>query len=93
MSSNSKDKCTKKQFDDKKIARARAVEINEENVKNKDDTRLRAYFCDVCKKYHLSSMTKEEFKKYDPKVRASKRKANFLRRETEYWESKFGVDV
>ena len=83
----------KKRFTDKKKARTRAVEINKENREKNDETRVRSYFCDECKGYHLSSMTKEEFKKYDPHHRALRRKANFIRRETNYWEQRLGVEL
>ena len=69
------------------------VEINKENREKGDDTRLRSYFCDECKGYHLSSMTKEEFKKYDPYHKALKRKERFIQRETTYWEQKLGIDM
>jgi len=82
----------KKVFDDKKAAKARAKEINEENIKKVDDTRLRAYFCRECEKYHLSSMTKNEFDKIDPVKRAEKRTARIVRMEAEYWTSKLGID-
>lgn len=70
--------CNKKPFDSMEEANLRAGEINSENKSN----RMRPYRCS-CGKIHLTSKSKEEYKK------RSLEKRKFLRIEADYWETKF----
>lgn len=86
-------KCSKKKFENSQDAQKRANEINEENKKNKSQKeRLRPYKCDICNKFHLTSMTKDQHKWHtDAEYRHRKKHDAFIRRETEYWENRFGI--
>ncbi|BBI90767.1 hypothetical protein [Tenacibaculum phage PTm5] len=83
--------CNKKSFDTADSANNRANEINNSN-KHTTNKKLRPYKCDICSKYHLTSMNKYSYKyKKDKKYRNQVRENNFIRRETEYWNKKFGI--
>lgn len=82
----------KKAFDSKKDAHERAKEINAENREKGDNTKLRAYHCRECLKYHLSSMSKNDFNKIDPIKKAMKRTKRNVMLEAEYWSNKLGVE-
>jgi hypothetical protein len=87
----------KKIFHTESEAKKRSNEINKENKKSGIKTKLRLYKCPDCNKYHLSSMNKhqqkhvEKFHK-DLNYRNEFRERNFIKRESQYWNKKFGID-
>ena len=87
-------KCKKKGFNTPNEAQKRVNQINKENKKNKNNIgTFRFYKCDTCNMYHLTKMEKKTHKFItDPKYRKELKLKSFLKRETEYWKSKFGID-
>lgn len=84
----------KKTFLDKDSARKRAKEINIENKSNNDPTTLRCYKCEHCGNWHLTSWSVHGFNwSRDMSYRNSIREKKFIKRESEYWMKKFGVDA
>ena len=82
--------CRKKTFDTPELANARVCEINADNKKANDKTKLRYYLCKYCGKYHLTSTSKHGFKfKTDINYRSKIREQSFIKRESEYYEDKF----
>ena len=76
-----------------KEADSRADEINSENSKIKNNTRLRPYKCETCGNYHLTSMTKHAYKlKNDIKYRNDVKEKKFIETESEHWNNYFGID-
>lgn len=73
---------TKKTFPTSRSAKDRAKEINEENGNDK----MRAYPCDWCGCWHLTSMSKEEFDKRHGKAKA--RQTKRVKTEAEHWEKR-----
>lgn len=69
--------CNKKTFDTKQDAAIRRNEINKEEGTNK----MNSYFCQICKGYHLTSKSKNQYRK----------RKEFLIQETEYWNRKLKI--
>jgi hypothetical protein len=84
--------CPKKGFDTKLEAKNRASEINIKNNENHDKTKLRVYKCEWCNKYHLTSTTQRTYKfRTDVNYRTRELEKAFVRRESEYWNNRFGI--
>lgn len=72
----------KKTFPTSRSAKDRAKEINEENGNDK----MRAYQCNWCGYWHLSSMSKGEFDKRHGKAKQRQKKR--INIESEFWEGR-----
>lgn len=84
--------CDKTVFFTHKEAQQRAIDINKGNRSKGDATELREYKCPGCGFFHLTSMTKHTYKKTtDREYRNRIREEVFIKRESEYWNKKFGV--
>lgn len=83
--------CTKVDFDTKPDAELRAKAINDYNYKhnNQSDKSLRAYLCNRCNKYHLTSMSKPTHKKV-LKIKQKRRQFR-IEQEANYWAQKLGI--
>lgn len=82
----------KKKFPTKKDAEDRATDIKDEGGKS-----LRAYHCNFCGNYHLTSMSAEDQKKARKKMDSYQRKEDRkydkqFKREVNYWLDKYGLD-
>lgn len=88
-------KCLKTAFATREEAQNRLHEIQREANKTKSkDFPKRAYLCDNCNKFHLTKVTKKQNEfKTDKNLRTKAREFAFLKRETEFWERKFGVKI
>jgi hypothetical protein len=85
--------CNKKLFQSIAEAKTRANQINIENQKTGDQTKMRAYKCEYCEGWHLTSMSDHEFKyKTNIEYRNMVNERAFVKREAEYWESHFKID-
>lgn len=83
--------CNKKTFNSKTEANNRAQTINNDNKKNKGQKKLlRAYKCPDCELFHLSSMTKHNYRFVnDIDYRNNLKEEQFIKREGEHWEEYF----
>jgi len=82
--------CKKKVFESKSEAKRRACEINKENYGKKGVRKMRAYLCNYCGKYHLTSLHIVGYQfRTNIKVRNRLRESAFIKRESEYWEQRF----
>ena len=80
-------KCKKRRFVSYELAVLRANQINKENDYEVNDGKyLRAYACQECRGYHLTSQTKKEAIN-----RKQKRFNHWLNQEVNYWESRFNI--
>lgn len=93
--------CTKKTFETEREAQDRATEINKENgthvpkrEKRKRSkppknggVRMRAYPCERCGKFHISSMSKSDYNKI-----VDQKKGRFIAREARRWMDKLGLN-
>lgn len=83
----------KHRFETKREAGKRAAEINRENKKTGKKDRLRAYECDRCSGFHLTSMTKRQYKWFtDAHYRGKIREQKFIESGAQHWERILGVD-
>jgi hypothetical protein len=83
-------KCEKRAFDSMDEAQKRSGEINKENAHKKGAKPLRPYRCGDCQKWHLTSMTKHQFKyKSNKNYRNHVNERAFIKRESEHWERYF----
>lgn len=64
--------CRKTSYDNEDAANSRATNINFDNSIMGVDTRLRAYFCCHCGKYHLTSMSKGQHNKHRKSLRKNR---------------------
>ena len=86
--------CTKKTFEDLESAKKRAIEINNSNrITTYQKKTLRAYSCNKCSDFHLTSMPKKIFSKWVTQRNQinKKREQKFIRLETEYYEKLFNL--
>lgn len=89
-------KCNKKAFDNLDDARIRLTDIVLNS--SRDIKPIRPYKCEWCGLYHLTSKSEKKYKKNIAKKHNAikrendKREFDFLRKETEYWETKFGIE-
>lgn len=86
--------CDKKTFETLKKAVKRANQINHENNQNKNNNlKLRAYKCNDCNKFHLSSLSEHQHKYFtDKNYKTKVREKSFLKLETEYWQKKLKIN-
>lgn len=88
--------CEKKAFKTQEEAEQRLQEIISESVE--ETVPFRVYDCEYCDYFHLTSKTEKDYKKNKIKRRkqiaqiTKKRESAFIRRETEYWKKRFGID-
>lgn len=81
--------CKKVSFEDSRSAEVRSNEIYKETKKK---IKLRSYKCDVCGKFHLTKMSKQQHKFATDKEYRFKALSEARRnREIEYWMKKLGV--
>lgn len=78
-------KCSKKSFKSFKRAEDVALKLSVEN-KDIGHPELRPYRCSICKKWHITSDTKNKTKSQEINL---KRERDFIRQESEYWENYF----
>ena len=89
-------KCNKKAFNSIDEARLRLTEIVIDS--NREIKPIRVYKCEFCKKYHLTSKSEKIYNhNLDLKIKKiqkinQKREASFIRRESEYWNKRFGIE-
>ena len=79
--------CSKKTFETKAEAVARANEIKQEANKG-EKIPVRSYRCPECGKFHLTSITKAEKKAIQKRIQ--NKAENKIQREAEYWMQKKG---
>lgn len=90
--SNSVNCESKATYDEYKDAHARVREINKGNKEAGRKEYLRIYTCQSCGKYHFTSLTKDNIRyRVDPKFRSEKNAEIRLRRESDYWNKRFGI--
>ena len=84
--------CDKVTFSTLEIALKRAIEINKENAGLKGVRLMRAYKCNTCGLFHLTSMSKFYYSiTKDFKAREEYRRKIFIERESYHYEKKFGL--
>jgi uncharacterized GH25 family protein len=94
----SENQCKKKDYLTLELAKEAAKKINKEGAeKNGIKVQMRAYKCKSCAFYHITSMKKGEFShikkfKEDLKYRNKVREDSFIKRESDYWNRKFGIE-
>lgn len=60
---------------------------------NKIGVNYRIYKCSECNLFHFTKMSKNEHKfRTDSKFREGVIRQNFIRRESEYWSKRFGLE-
>lgn len=93
---NENDCAKKKSFNSKEEALSRIYEIrDEENKKEKEERGkipIRAYRCVACRKWHLTSVAKEKWKKVKKARRKADPEKNRFYKEVQYWMEKLGID-
>ena len=83
--------CKKKKY--KTIDEAR-IALTKIFIKSKRQKKpIRAYKCDFCGGFHISSMSKDKYEKWvkDRPNRNKRRQERFIQTEGEYWENVFNT--
>lgn len=85
-------KCVKVAFENRKIARKRAEEINAEKEVRASGFKFSAYLCPLCLKYHLSKMDRTLARWInDIAYRNKVREDAFVARETRYYNKRHNI--
>lgn len=85
-------KCHKVPFENRKLARQRAVEINAEAEVRRNGFKFSAYHCPLCLKYHLSKMDRSLARWInDIEYRNKLREEAFVARETRYYNIRHNI--
>jgi hypothetical protein len=88
-----KDSCKKKEYLTIELAKDAAKKINQEGAKKDGkNVKMRAYKCENCCFYHLTTMSKNLHKFInDVEYRTKVKEKKFIERESDYWNRKFGI--
>lgn len=86
--------CEKTSFESKEKALERIQQIAASPDRGNGRKPHRAYKCEHCEKWHLTSTSKKKYKenKNKPKIRAERRYQNWISKEADYWLKRIKID-